>query len=194
MTEFSHLLQQPFLVVFDTEYTTWEGAMARNWSGPNEHRELVQIGAVKLSTPDFSAVDTFECLVKPVRNPHLSDYFIKLTHITQAEVDTRGLPFAEAAARLHLFCQGGAIALGSYGTDGDVMHENARLHNAPLPPFSFHDLRPLFDHAGLNTKAHSSGTLYKALGLTLTGHTHNALFDATSLAVTLAELRKQSRI
>ena len=29
------------IIVFDTEYTTWEGAMARQWTGPNEYRELV---------------------------------------------------------------------------------------------------------------------------------------------------------
>lgn len=30
-------------VFYDTEYTSWEGAMQRNWSGPDEHRELVQL-------------------------------------------------------------------------------------------------------------------------------------------------------
>ena len=29
-------------VIYDTEYTAWEGSLARNWSGPNEHRELLQ--------------------------------------------------------------------------------------------------------------------------------------------------------
>lgn len=32
-------------VIFDTEYTTWEGAADRDWTGPGEHREVVQIGA-----------------------------------------------------------------------------------------------------------------------------------------------------
>ena len=37
----------PTIVLLDTEYTTWEGAQDRNWSGLNEHREIVQIGAIK---------------------------------------------------------------------------------------------------------------------------------------------------
>ena len=35
-------------VFYDTEYTSWEGAMQRNWSGPNEHRELVQLSAIRV--------------------------------------------------------------------------------------------------------------------------------------------------
>eukprot|EP00959_Pyramimonas_sp_CCMP1952_P460150 9479398-Pyramimonas_sp.AAC.2 len=35
-------------VLVDTEYTTWEGAHARHWSGPGEAREVVQIAAIKV--------------------------------------------------------------------------------------------------------------------------------------------------
>lgn len=37
------------VIVFDTEYTTWDGAKERGWSNPNEHRELVQIAAQKIN-------------------------------------------------------------------------------------------------------------------------------------------------
>jgi len=36
------------IIIFDTEYTAWEGAKERNWSGSGEHREIVQIAAVKI--------------------------------------------------------------------------------------------------------------------------------------------------
>ena len=36
------------VVVFDTEFTAWQGSMERGWSGPGEHKEIVQIGAVLL--------------------------------------------------------------------------------------------------------------------------------------------------
>jgi hypothetical protein len=29
---------------FDLEYTAWEGSKARNWAGPGEHREIIEIG------------------------------------------------------------------------------------------------------------------------------------------------------
>ena len=34
------------VLFFDTEYTSWEGSISRNWSEPNEFKEIVQIGAV----------------------------------------------------------------------------------------------------------------------------------------------------
>mgnify|MGYP003746969009 FL=1 len=33
-------------VIFDLELTSWPGINERNWSRPNEHREIIQIGAV----------------------------------------------------------------------------------------------------------------------------------------------------
>ena len=35
-------------IIFDTEFTAWEGSMERNWSGENEYRELVQISAFRI--------------------------------------------------------------------------------------------------------------------------------------------------
>ena len=32
-------------VVYDLEYTAWEGSLERNWGGPNEDPEIIQIGA-----------------------------------------------------------------------------------------------------------------------------------------------------
>jgi hypothetical protein len=45
-------------VFYDTEYTSWEGAMARNWSGPNEHRELVQLSAIRVRRWGTSSTHT----------------------------------------------------------------------------------------------------------------------------------------
>lgn len=32
------------IVVFDLEWTAWEGSKARGWDGPGEEMEIVQIG------------------------------------------------------------------------------------------------------------------------------------------------------
>ena len=74
-------------VVYDTEYTTWEGAMARKWLGENEYKEVIQIGALKVSFPDFEVKDSLKIYIKPQKNPVLSDYCKRLTGITQAEID-----------------------------------------------------------------------------------------------------------
>ena len=51
MSNLYDLLPEKF-IIFDTEYTAWEGSQERNWSGDNEYMELVQIGALKvIKTP-----------------------------------------------------------------------------------------------------------------------------------------------
>ena len=35
-------------VLYDTEYTSWEGSLQRGWSRPDEHRELVQLSAIRV--------------------------------------------------------------------------------------------------------------------------------------------------
>ena len=68
------------IAVFDLEWTTWEGAQARNWSGPGEEREIVEIGAVKLDGRNsLREISAFDMLVRPRLNPLLSDYFTGLT-------------------------------------------------------------------------------------------------------------------
>jgi inhibitor of KinA sporulation pathway (predicted exonuclease) len=77
--------------------------MARGWSRPGEHRELVQIGAVHLDAgKGFSEIAALDIVVRPERNPVLSDYFVALTGITNERVAAEGtdLPAAlDALAR-----------------------------------------------------------------------------------------------
>ena len=60
------------LIVMDLEWTAWEGARQRTWSGPGEEMEVVQIGAVRLAdTPGLEELGAFEILVRPRINPTL---------------------------------------------------------------------------------------------------------------------------
>ncbi len=79
------------IIIFDTEFTSWEGSMERDWDGENEFKELVQIGAVVFDTRTLQEVDTCNVYTKPARNPLLSEYFIHLTGITQEVLDTQGV-------------------------------------------------------------------------------------------------------
>ena len=84
-------------VVFDLEFTSWPGSNERNWSLPEEDREVVQIGAVKIDTSKgLREIDSFNILVRPLKNPLLSEYFINLTGITQKQVDNQGNSFPNA--------------------------------------------------------------------------------------------------
>ena len=66
-------------VVFDLEFTAWEGSMANRWSRPGEFTELVQIGAVRVDARTFAVEAEMDVLVKPRLNPVLSEYFVQLT-------------------------------------------------------------------------------------------------------------------
>ena len=71
------------IVIFDLEWTSWVGFAESNWYMPRKHREILQIGAVKLDCKDMLLeVDSFERLVKPSINIKLSSYIKKLTGLS----------------------------------------------------------------------------------------------------------------
>jgi hypothetical protein len=39
------------VVIYDLEYTTWPGALERHWSGKDEYREIIRIGAISIDLP-----------------------------------------------------------------------------------------------------------------------------------------------
>ena len=186
------------IILFDIEYTAWEGSKARKWSEPWEHREIIQIAAIKIA-PGAGVVETgyFDCLVKPKRNPILSPYITALTGIQQAEVDTRGISFADAFAAFYTFCGKGRAPLFCYGEqDPLVFVENYVLNNLEPPLFlaGMHDICLIFEQAGIDTRRYTSGTVYQAIGAEFDLAAHNALNDVRSLALTLRQLIQMGRI
>ncbi len=183
----------PEIVVFDCEWTAWEGSLQRKWSGSGERRELVQIGAaiVRTDTGDFSELDTFVILVKPNINPALSEYFINLTGITQEEVDHNGIPFSEALQMFHRWC--GSRPLYSFAKDDlVVLLKNCELSDVEFPFDSskFFDIRETFSRFGIHAEDYSSSTIVKAFGKTITRSAHNALNDVLTIIDGLRELSK----
>ncbi|WP_429076783.1 exonuclease domain-containing protein [Aeromonas veronii] len=54
---------------------------------PRYKMEIIEIGAIKVSLPDFTIIDSFQRFIKPLRTPVLTNFCKQLTGITQAEVD-----------------------------------------------------------------------------------------------------------
>jgi inhibitor of KinA sporulation pathway (predicted exonuclease) len=174
-------------VVFDTEYTTWEGALERKWSGPGEFREIVQIGAIVLG-PDLLEKESLLLYAKPQQNPILSDYFTTLTGISQATVDREGLSYPEALGRFNTFTRG--LPIFCWGSDVEVMAENAVLVGIPFPfdRTAPSDIRGYFLERGIEASTYQSSTIPKAFGEEPPPHAHDALNDARSIAQALRAL------
>ena len=176
-------------VLYDCEFTAWEGSMARSWSAPGEHREVVQLAALRLSVNGSHIVKLaqFNLLVKPAINPQLSDYFSELTGITQAMVDQHGVDFQSAISQFHSFCHLGSAPAWAWGKDAEVLAENAHLSGIALPSFAagLHDLHQYLADRKFDEARFASGELAKVVGEELRGHAHNALFDVESVVVAL---------
>ncbi|MFG3256731.1 exonuclease domain-containing protein [Streptomyces sp. NPDC048172] len=182
-------------VVFDLEFTSWPEALERDWGEPGQLREIVQIGALRLSE-DCAVVEEYETLVRPVVNRELSPYFTELTGIGQESVDRDGVSPAEALSEFLGFCRGQSVL--SYGNDMVVLGENmgwARARGEQLKhsflDAGFLNVRPWLNTVAPSTAPMNVGRLWEVLGLPrpAAGKEHSALFDCYSFAAALKHLR-----
>jgi inhibitor of KinA sporulation pathway (predicted exonuclease) len=183
------------VVVLDLEFTAWEGSHATGWTRPGEFREIVQMGAVKLAS-DFSEAASFNRLVRPARNPLLSDYFIALTGITQHRLDAEGDAYLRVLEAFMTFVGDDSVAIWSNGSDGAVIAENCQMmgSSCPIPTSRFVNLRrPLAEALGVDLAAADSGRLLELIGLPVANQRqHDALDDARAVAATVRHVFVQS--
>ncbi len=114
-------------VIYDLEYTTWQGAHARKWSRENEHREIIRIGAISIDSGSLQETGALDIVVKPSINPILSDYCAEVTDITDEQIKADGIEFHEALDKFAGFV--GEKNIFSYGYDIMVILENLWLNN-----------------------------------------------------------------
>lgn len=173
------------IVVFDMEWTSWPGSQARDWSGPGEHPEIIQIGAVRLDA-DLRETASLDRLVKPKVNPLLSDFIIGLTGITQDRVDRDGIDVAEALSEFATFASG-ARAVLTNGRDHEIIARNVALHGIanPMAGATFASVSAHFRHAAGRSTHVVSSTLPEVFGFELSGRAHDGLADARAIAEAL---------
>lgn len=183
-------------VLYDLEFTAWPGSRQTNWARPGEHREIVQIGAVRVAPARSCAeVDCFERIVKPRINPTLSPYLIDLTGLPQERVDREGVPFEQAMKDFRSFAGDASTIVAAYGDDAEVIRENCALNRCPavFPPAQLVDIRPFIERAlGIEGQQVSSGDLPHRLGYPSTGHAHDGLADARAIAIALRHIQSAS--
>ena len=113
------------IIIYDLEFTTWQGALARNWSGKDEIREIVWIAAIRVDAHTLEEIDSFACIVRPALRPVLSEYFVALTGLTQQRVNKEGKSFLEGFHAFQRFV--GPRPTVCHGADAMVLLENFQL-------------------------------------------------------------------
>jgi inhibitor of KinA sporulation pathway (predicted exonuclease) len=170
------------VVVFDTEFTAWAGSVARRWTGPGEHKEIVQIGAVVLDAASLEEHRAFSVLIRPVLNPVLSDYLVGLTGITNECLATEAVDFATGVARFVELA--GSRPLYAYGRDDLIIAANAERLGRPKlwPSLPTTNLKDWLLEVGIPLAGVHSGHLAAHVGAAAQGIAHDALVDSRSLA------------
>lgn len=192
-------------VIFDTEYTSWEGCNLNGWKDWQK-KEIVQIAALKIDDKTLEVIEEFNLYIKPEVNPVLSDYFMNLTGITNEKLSECGVNFAKAYADFCNFvkdlpCYSHGWSLSSSElADGEVMLENLKLLGVDCEVIpNFKNVAPWFKEQykkfDIDIKKQCSGEIagflhcdneLKNLGLDV----HNALYDVYSI---LAGIKKLTR-
>jgi len=182
--------------ILDLEYTTWEGARERQWSGKNEHREIVQIGAKKIEVSSngvIRIIDTLNMYVKPQINTQLSDLFKELTAISQDKIDNDGIIFNKLITPLSEFIADD-IVFSWTNNDYSVICENINLYNIEKNPMlPFYNLQEIFEKKSLPIRI-NSGHLAQSYNLNPAEQEHNALDDVSSIVDTIDYLLKTKQI
>jgi inhibitor of KinA sporulation pathway (predicted exonuclease) len=168
------------VVVFDLEFTAWDGSLARGWNRAFELKELAQIGAVKFDAQTFKVVDEFQMLVRPRVNASLSDYFTALTGITNVEMKKSGVDFAIAYRAFLAFT--GTCAAWAFGRDDLIFEENMRLYGLDLEKPRYGNVIPWFAQNGIDLSGKHACDVAGSVGAPHEGREHDALADAHSVA------------
>jgi len=192
-----HLFTEDRAVIFDLEFTSWPGSKERKWSFPDEDREVIQIGAVKIETAgNLREVECFSNFVRPLKNPLLSEYIVNLTGITQEKIETEGVLFPLAMSRFISFIGEFPLNILSHGGDEEVIEENCQIHGIPFPSIftTATNLIPYFSEIlGIPQRDCIGGILPELFGLNNHEKPHDALGDAKSISQVLRYLRMKKQ-
>lgn len=178
-------------IIYDLEYTSWEGSKENGWSREGEYREIVDVGAIKVKKKGIGlqVQNMFSMLVMPKINPELSDYFIQLTGIKQERLSAEAEPFETFAVNFLDFCAGD-YPIFAYGEDDEILVENHGLYHVPLKlnTMRFINYRAVICDALNVSKSVCSGDLPEAIGLERTSNPHRGLDDAMAQVRVLEHL------
>jgi 3'-5' exoribonuclease 1 len=161
-----------------------EATCSDNGAVPRHEMEIIEIGAVMLSSRTFEFESEFQVFVRPVRHPNLTPFCTELTGIKQREV-AGASPFPEALAMMKewkapfadsIFC-----SWGNY--DRNQFLQDCEYHQITYPFGTEHvNLKEEFAQMFGRKKGLGIAEAMKHLGLQFKGSQHRGLDDARNIA------------
>jgi inhibitor of KinA sporulation pathway (predicted exonuclease) len=180
--------KKPGPVIFDLEFTAWEGSLQYDWRRPGEFREVVQIGAVKLAPGNLKPIDEFDVLIIPRLNPVLSPFFTDLTGITNQQLQAQGVDFITGYRAFLDFAAGAQV--WAHGRDDLVLGANLKLYgwDRHFPALNYTNSILWFLEQGVDLRGKHACDVAPAVGAEFSGRQHNAVDDARGVAAGIRAL------
>lgn len=166
------------ILVLDLESTCDEGDRM-----PRTQMEIIEIGAVKIDMGSLKVIDEYQSLIKPMRNPKLTDFCINLTTITQDMVNNARLIY-EVFPEFESWVNDSPSPKkwGSWGAyDRNQIAQDCKHFGVKSPIKSpYLNLRSIFGDAVVGRKRGLANSL-KIAGIESEGTQHRALDDVKNI-------------
>ncbi len=164
-------------------------------SFPRDEMEIIEIGAVRVSSSTGEIESEFSAFVKPIRNRFLTEFCRSLTTISQEEVDkAEGYSNVTKSFTTWLeekpdydFC-----SWGDY--DRKQFMRDCEHHGVPYPFTGIHrNLKAEFSATTGGKKQFGLGGAIRKLGLQFEGTAHRGIDDAKNIARIYRHLLNKKR-
>lgn len=164
-------------IVVDLEATCWETGQTP------ERMEIIEIGAVSLPSSSQPPNSEFQSFVRPVAEPHLSDFCKKLTTIDQASVDGAD-SFPDVFRRFVSWIGDSPITLCSWGAyDLEQLRTDCRRHGLEFPNLLKTHINLKAEYSSLfKTRRCGMAAALKQQKLSIIGTHHRGIDDARNIA------------
>jgi len=162
-----------------------EGTCCDDKSIPDKEREMTEIGAVVVS--DGKIIDEFSSLIRPVRHPILTDFCVKLTGITQKDVDNAQL-FPEAWEKFILWASNRKMFCSWGNYDLEQMQRDCSFHKLSLHFESHCNMVRMFWRRCGHRRA------MNLMGISPQGSHHRGLDDARNVSMILVAMMKNGQV
>ena len=160
-----------------------EATCSNDHTVPRDEMEIIEIGAVMLSSITFELESEFQTFVRPVRHPQLTEFCTSLTGISPADLADAPL-FPQALEGMKqwmsdftdsIFCSWGAY-------DRNQFRRDCEFHQIAYPFDSGHlNLKEEVNRM-LSRKPMGIGEALRRLGMNFEGSPHRGLDDARNIA------------